>query len=481
MTFSKLSQENMQQQNTIKIEQNGSITLQDVNNSTVAINTSDAADIIAKLGSLNNAQLYALQQVAEKEVEKVGDRFKELLKGIASQKNIAGDISSVGRDVRIGDNKTTIYNYYTTPKPTLPKDLTVKIPKISQEKIVGRDTELDDLNERLFNSKQVVLVNGLGGIGKTTLAQAYIGIYYNEYRHIAWVSQVSDNFINDFVNTNGLFISLGIESKGKELDALFNEIIVKLKSIKDKPNLLIIDNADKSLAQYYDFLPSRPNWHILVTSREEIQKFDLKQLDFLTEPEAIDLFFKHYTRGKISREAITDLVRMVDKHTLTVEILAKTAQKQRMPIDRLKKAIKNDLKTNVYVAHKGSEIERITSYLCSIFTLSNLSENETWLMKQLACLPPEFHSYEDLQKWINPEQSQREEIFSETMEELTSKGWLLQNKAPLKAKPPKPPRKNYWEAFGNGHVRFLSRTSPKRKPRLMTRRPRRKYSINCSP
>ena len=80
----------MQQQNTIKIEQNGSITLQDVNNSTVAINTSDAADIIAKLGSLNNAQLYALQQVAEKEVEKVGHRFKELLKGIASQKNIVG-------------------------------------------------------------------------------------------------------------------------------------------------------------------------------------------------------------------------------------------------------------------------------------------------------------------------------------------------------------------------------------------------------
>ena len=84
--------------------------------------------------------------------------------------------------------------------------------------------------------------------------------------------------------------------------------------------------------------------------------------------------------------------------------------------------------SNVYVAHKGSEIERITSYLCSIFTLSNLSKNETWLMKQLACLPPEFHSYEDLQKWINPEQSQREEIFSETVEELTSKGWLLQNK-----------------------------------------------------
>lgn len=293
MTFSKLSQENMQQQNTIKIEENGSITLQDVNNSTVTINISDVNDINTKLGSLNNAQLNAMQQVAEKEVEKVGQQFKELLKNIVLQKNIVGDISSVGGNVRIGDNKTTIYNYYTTAKSTLPKDLTVKIPKISQEKIVGRDTELDDLNERLFNSKQVVLVNGLGGIGKTTLAQAYIGIYYNEYRHIAWVSQIFDNFINDFVNTNGLFISLGIESRGKELNALFNEIIVKLKSINDKPNLLIIDNADASLAQYYDFLPSRPNWHILVTSREEIQKFDLKQLDFLTEPEAIDLFFNH--------------------------------------------------------------------------------------------------------------------------------------------------------------------------------------------
>jgi hypothetical protein len=43
--------------------------------------------------------------------------------------------SKVDRDVIIGDNNTTVYNYYTNHTPHLPRDLTAKIPKSSPEKI----------------------------------------------------------------------------------------------------------------------------------------------------------------------------------------------------------------------------------------------------------------------------------------------------------------------------------------------------------
>lgn len=149
----------------------------------------------------------------------------------------------------------------------------------------------------------------------------------------------------------------------------------------------------------------------------------------MSEPEAVKLFLSHYTIGKIPPEEVKELVRTVDLHTLTIEILAKTAQTQRTGIGILKRAIKDDLKTHVYVAHRGNKIEKVTSYLSSIFTLCKLTGNEMWLLRQFACLPPEFHPYDLLTALIAPEAANKDDIFSETMEALSATGWLLKHQA----------------------------------------------------
>ncbi len=329
----------------------------------------------------------------------------------------------VADKVHIGD----VYNLPSTSK--LPKELTARIPTIAEDKVVGRTREIEDLHQRLFANKQVVVVNGLGGLGKTTLAQVYVSKYIDAYQHIAWVSQLSASFENDFVTTEGICESLDIDRTGKDIPTLFNEILQELKAISDKPNLLILDNADHTLVQVYDYLLKQPNWHILVTSRERIERFDIKNLDFLSEEDAIELFLKHYILGKLSKEEIKALVQTVDRHTLTVEILTKTAQKQRTPIDQLKRALKDDLQAKVFINHRGSEIDKIKSYLTSIFKLSNIAMegDETWLLKQMICLPPEFHTYDDLVELINPQATERESVFATTLNELTAKGWLLYN------------------------------------------------------
>ena len=416
----------MSRANQITVDNNGAITLTDGSGAAITLDANQTDHLLATLNGLTPAQLAALQQIADIEADTLSPRFKTLLTGIAAQKNIvAGNISNVER-VRIGDERH--YHFHAVPAP-LPKELTSLIPKTSAQAIVGRDKDLVDLQARLFDNRQVVLVNGLGGIGKTTLAQVYVETFYNEYRHIAWISQISDNLMADVVNSGGLLLSLGIDSRGKEQEALFQEIIVSLKRISDRPNLLVIDNAGPALSRLYDTLPHQPHWHILVTSRERIYKFDLKELDFLSEDEATALFLRHYSRGQISDEAIKALVQQVDYHTLTIEILAKTAQRQRLESERLKRAIEEDLPANVNVHHAGHKIEKVRAYLESIFNLSDLSEAEIWLMKQFTCLPPEFHRYDLLQALIRPEQSRYEAVFADTLAELADKGWLLQNQA----------------------------------------------------
>jgi tetratricopeptide (TPR) repeat protein len=414
----------MQNTNQIRIEGDGNIVIQEAHGAEISINTHDTGDLVAVLQRLSDAQLDALTLVAQKETEKISQLFRTLLAGISAQKNIVhGSISNVTGDVHIGDKYTTIYNYY--PKPVLPKELTSKIPKTSQKQIVGRSEDLTDLHEKLFDHKQVVLVNGLGGIGKTTLAQVYVSEYYEEYKHIVWTSQLSVDFSADLINTEGLLLSLGISTEGKDLPTLFNETLIALKSISDQPNLWVIDNADARLRDYYDYFPSQPNWHILVTSRERIAHFDLKELDFLSEKDAKALFKKHYTLSKISDQDILELVSIVDKHTLTIEILAKTAQENRTPVNKLKKAIDDDLQSGVYIRHKGSEIERVTSYLSSIFSISQLSPEEIRLMQLMACLPPEYHHFDDLLSWVHADDTLEEDLMAIVINKLVSKGWLL--------------------------------------------------------
>ncbi len=310
-----------------------------------------------------------------------------------------------------------------------PSQLTNKLPTTFIGDLVGRDDDLADVKARLFDHRQVLLVNGIGGVGKTTLAQAYVGAHADAYQHIAWINCLSDDFPSDVIQTAGLLQNLRINPTSKDIPTLYAEIMRGLHRLSDapKPNLLIIDNAEAGLLRHFDTLPKPPAWHILATSRERIERFQIKPLDFLNPQQAVQLFIKHYTRDINSpdTQALMALLKAVDFHTLTIEILAKTAQKQRIPIPDLLQAFHDDRKANVYIPHADDHIERITSYLVSIFNLSRLSPDELWLMQQFTCLPPDFHDYDTLLELMQPEATKRSDIFSGTLVDLVDKGWLL--------------------------------------------------------
>ena len=308
-----------------------------------------------------------------------------------------------------------------------PKELTNALPKTHPDEIIGREEDLKSLHDLLCNNKRVIVVNGLGGIGKTTLVQAYVSKYYEDYAHIVWITQGSENIINDFLNAEGLLKNLEIEIPNPEPQQLFSEVIRKLKAIAEKPNLLVIDNAEQSLKQFKDLLPSQPNWHLLAISREEITGFHRKTIDFLNEEQSIQLFEKYYTHHKLTGENIKELVKSVDYHTLTIEILAKTAQVQRYDAATLQQAIEKDIKAHVEVSRESAEVERIATYLATVFNMSKLEKEEIWLMKQFACLPSEFHTYTLLNELLVNKESAYKDSLAETCNKITQKGWLQYN------------------------------------------------------
>jgi hypothetical protein len=130
------------------------------------------------------------------------------------------ELLSVTKEIK--EDTTKILDKLETLKPEsthLPKELTLKIPKIHPSEVIGREKELEELHQLLFDNKHVVVVNGMGGIGKTTLVQAYMSLYYDDYQHIVWISQSNETDIkNDFVNAEGLKENLKIATEGKDID-----------------------------------------------------------------------------------------------------------------------------------------------------------------------------------------------------------------------------------------------------------------------
>lgn len=124
-----------------------------------------------------------------------------------------------------------------------------------EDTIIGREKDLQKLQETLNTSQRVVLMNGMGGIGKTTTAIAYANQYKHQYTHLAWVEQLED-IITAFSSHSLLVKNLGIElSKDPIADTQL--ILNRLSNLGGK-SLLIIDNATEQLKAFKDYLPKAP-------------------------------------------------------------------------------------------------------------------------------------------------------------------------------------------------------------------------------
>lgn len=80
-------------------------------------------------------------------------------------------------NVHIGD----IYHINGQSKE-IPLELTT-LPFIAKSEVVGREADLGKVNQLLQTSDRVLLVNGIGGVGKTTLAKYYMNQFKKKSNH----------------------------------------------------------------------------------------------------------------------------------------------------------------------------------------------------------------------------------------------------------------------------------------------------------
>lgn len=305
---------------------------------------------------------------------------------------------------------------------------------LSADKFLGRTTELETIHNRLFNQNTLLLlVNGEGGIGKTTLAAKYYQRYEADYEYLIWV--YAERGIMEAILTLEIPLKLKLDPKldqNQRFEAILNEL-----HRLPKPSLLVIDNANnlEDVEKHHFELAKFTNLHILLTSRiNELSEVPMYKIKPLPKDMAIALFKKHYSRHYDKDDALLEnILEAVGYNTLVIELLAKNLRN----LNKLKDSYQlSDLLTDLqergllqlskskkvktpYNAKNQLQHAKPEAIIAAMYDINQLNDEEQKLLSNFAVLPAENIPFEYLEVLLTDF-----EDLETTLLEVAQKGWL---------------------------------------------------------
>ena len=142
------------------------------------------------------------------------------------------------------------------------KRLRFRLPRVVAH-FTGRDDLLAQLDVALSQRRPGVItqtISGLGGVGKTQLAAAYVAAHHDEFDIAAWV-RAEDGGIADLAD---LAVALALPAAGRTPTERAGDVLVFLSNT-DRRWLLVFNNVPGP--QALAALPSSGRGQVLVTSR----------------------------------------------------------------------------------------------------------------------------------------------------------------------------------------------------------------------
>lgn len=288
------------------------------------------------------------------------------------------------------------------------------------EKFIGRESLIQRVREQLEKQSALTL-SGIGGIGKTEIAKAVVnGIEktaceIHNITHIAWINY--DNHNVHYSIAKAFRETRDIEDCEKAWDKAY------LTIQKYRYNLLlVIDNVetleDDNLLRMAD-LPCR----LLFTSRvDKISSIQTLKVDSLTAEECAELFLFHYKLRPVPQYDLYEIIKLADKHTVTIELLAKIAQIEGMPLPEFHHKLLelgfNLSSEKAAVTHERLQKEdRIIQQLSVLFTVQHLDATETDLLIPASVIPSLPFSFQQAREWFRQEDRT-------ILRKLSESGWM---------------------------------------------------------
>ncbi len=196
------------------------------------------------------------------------------------------------------------------------------------ERFVGRDSELDDLHDRLAKDHNVGVtqqagVHGMGGVGKTEVAFEYAWRRLDEYP--GGVFEVSGDRELLMPQLADLAVHLGLDEQDRPEQTAQ---MVKQRLEADPDSLLIIDNLDErdrlSAEAWRDWLPGGACRRIITTRQPHIPGVgEMMPIERLTRGPGVNLLAHHRpdATDEANHRAAGDVVDFFDGLAVGVNVV----------------------------------------------------------------------------------------------------------------------------------------------------------------
>lgn len=283
---------------------------------------------------------------------------------------------------------------------------------------VGRDHTVETVTEHLLQHTSCYLY-GIGGIGKTEIAKS---VYKNimgipkaqsGITHILWIDYVENSF--------AVSLAKVLEPNEANIDIAFNKSINRINQYGNRL-LLVIDNVeetqDADLMSVSGYLDCR----ILITSRckgyQQLKQIEIKPL----EVRFCEELFMYYYHGIEDNISLHRIIKLADRHTVTIELLSKIANTSEQTLSVFLQTLIecgfNISEEEAAVAHEKLQSEdRIIEQLKKLFRVYGFDTKEENLLIQISTIPNLPFVFEQAKRWFN--QNNRS-----SLNNLSNRGWL---------------------------------------------------------
>lgn len=292
---------------------------------------------------------------------------------------------------------------------------------------VGRKKELSEIGAVFDSGQQVLFLSGVGGIGKTELARRYAYENANRYRKVVFVpfaDSVAETVCRDDLRIHG--IEQGEEESSEQY---FARKLAVLKTVVSPEDLVILDNFDVDSDDNLEELLECP-CRFLITTREDFRDYGYLQTDVRNLGEMRDLLclFGSYNPEEYDEEQqaqIRQIIELVDRHTMTVELIAKylrtTGERPHLLLKSLMKKEGITSTEEIGIRHRKDRrlrAESIHRHLLILFDLSGFSAGQGELMRSLSLLGSVRIARERFCQNCTIENQEKE------LESLIRRGWI---------------------------------------------------------
>ena len=345
--------------------------------------------------------------------QKIDNRLKGL--------NVGGDY--------VGGNQ--IKNYYISTFQDSEREFVVthnaNIKPVSY--FTGRETELQELRQRIEAGCKSVLVSGMGGIGKTHICRKLFEEYLKKhdencpFRHIGYIEYDRDlnNSLQDCLKFKKQeHPEHNLEAAWKELEYLAS----------DGKLLLFVDNVNVSVGEdpSLERLMSIPGTIVLTSRRRTFSKeFEPYWIGFLSTEQCRKIY-ERILENKVVEDEVPDLVYIIDmlvaRHTITIEFLAHLAKTKQWTIQRLRDELEKSGFLLEYKDEKDELVNIQKSYEI-LYDMSALTKAEKNILEAFSIFPYIPLKAEICNQWLLVDAGVNEE--EDTLMGLYRKGWLQFN------------------------------------------------------